>query len=129
MTGFLVRLAINALGLWLATRVVPGMHLAPGGGTLLAAALLLGIVNALVRPVAIVLTLPVTVVTLGLFLLVVNAGMLALVAWLLDGFRLSGFGAALLASIIVSLTSWLASFYIGSRGRVEAWSVEGGIRR
>lgn len=129
MTGFLVRLAVNALGLWLATLIVPGMEIAPGGGTLLAAALLLGIVNALVRPIAIVLTLPVTVVTLGLFLLVVNAAMLGLVAWLLEGFYLSGFGAALLGSIVVSLTAWLTSSYIGPRGRVEAWVVRGDLER
>jgi putative membrane protein len=85
--------------------------------------LLLGIVNALVRPVAVLLTLPLTVVTLGLFLLVVNAGMFALVAALLDGFRVAGFGSALLGSIIVGLTSWVASWYVGPRGRVEVMVV------
>lgn len=123
MTGFLLRLGVNALGLWLATRIVPGMEIAPGGGTLLAAALLLGIVNALVRPLAILLTLPVTVLTLGLFLWVVNAAMLGLVAWLLDGFHLEDFASALFGSIVVGLTAWLSSFYIGPRGRVEAWVV------
>lgn len=119
MTGFLVRLGINALGLWLASQIVPGMEISTGG-TLLAAALLLGIVNAIVRPLAILFTLPFTVVTLGLFLLVVNAAMLGLVAWLLKDFHLSGFAAALLGSMVVSLTGWLSSFYIGPRGRVEA---------
>jgi putative membrane protein len=128
MIGFLLRLAVNALGLWLATRIVPGMEIAPGG-TLLAAALLLGVVNALVRPLAIVLTLPFTIVTLGLFVLVVNAAMLGLVAWLLEDFRLSGFGAALFGSIIVSLTGWLSSFYIGPRGRLEAMVIERDMHR
>jgi putative membrane protein len=118
MVGFLVRLAIVALGLWLAQRIVPGIEI-EGTGTLVAAALLLGIVNALVRPLAILLTLPITVLTLGLFLLVVNAAMLGLVAALLDGFRVSGFGAALLGSIVVGLTGWVASWYVGPRGRVE----------
>lgn len=122
MVGFLIRLAIAALGLWLADQLIGGIEIR-GTGTLVAAALLLGIVNALVRPVAVLLTLPLTVVTLGLFLLVVNAGMFALVAALLDGFRVAGFGSALLGSIIVGLTSWMASWYVGPRGRVEVMVV------
>jgi putative membrane protein len=118
MVGFLVRLAIAALGLWLAQKIVPGIEIV-GTGTLIAAALLLGIVNALVRPLAILLTLPITVLTLGLFLLVVNAAMFGLVALLLDGFHVAGFGAALLGSIVVGLTGWVASWYVGPRGSVE----------
>ncbi len=82
----------------------------------LMAALLLGVVNAFVRPIAIVLTLPISVVTLGLFLLVVNAGMLALVAYLVPGFDLLGFWPALWAAIVVGLTSWVGSWFIGPRG-------------
>jgi len=118
MVGFLVRLAIAALGLWVAQKIVPGIEIV-GTGTLIAAALLLGIVNAMVRPLAILLTLPITVLTLGLFLLVVNAAMFGLVALLLDGFHVAGFGAALLGSIVVGLTGWVASWYVGPRGRVE----------
>jgi putative membrane protein len=118
MIGFILRLAISALGLWLASEIVPGIDI-EGTGTLVAAALLLGIVNALVRPLLILLTLPITVLTLGLFLLVVNAAMFGLVAALLDGFHVSGFGAALLGSIVVGLTGWVASWYVGPRGRVE----------
>jgi putative membrane protein len=118
MTGFLLRLLIGALGLWLASEIVPGIEVRDGW-TLLLAALLLGVVNAVVRPVAVILTLPLTIVTLGLFLLVVNAGMLALVAWMLDGLTVSGFWPALLGSIVISLTGWLASRFIGPRGRVE----------
>ena len=118
MIGFILRLAIAALGLWLASEIVPGIEIADTG-TLVLAALLLGIVNALVRPLAILLTLPITVLTLGLFLLVVNAAMFGLVAALLDGFHVAGFGAALLGSIVVGLTSWVASWYVGPRGRVE----------
>lgn len=118
MIGFILRLAISALGLWLASEIVPGIDI-EGTGTLVAAALLLGIVNALVRPLLILLTLPITVLTLGLFLLVVNAAMFGLVAALLDGFHVAGFGAALIGSIVVGLTGWVASWYVGPRGRVE----------
>ena len=118
MSGFLIRLLITALGLWVAQAIVPGVEI-HGVGTLLAAALLLGIVNAIVRPLIILLTLPITVLSLGLFLLVVNAAMLGLVAALLDGFVLRGFFSALLGSIVVSITSWIASWYIGPSGRVE----------
>ena len=118
MIGFAIRLAITALGLWLAQQVVPGIQIA-GTGTLVAAALLLGIVNAVVRPLALLFTLPITVLTLGLFLLVVNAAMFGLVAALLDDFHVTGFGAALLGSLVVSLTSWFASWYVGPKGRFE----------
>ncbi len=119
----LIRLAIGAAGLWIASRLVPGMSI-EGTSTLVLAAFLLGLVNAIVRPLAIVLTFPITIVTLGLFLLVVNAGMLALVAALLDGFQLAGFGSALLGSIVVSLTSSVANWTIGPSGRVEVMVVE-----
>ena len=122
MLGLLIRLAIGAAGLWIASRLVPGMSI-EGTGTLVLAAFLLGLVNAIVRPLAIVLTFPITIVTLGLFLLVVNAGMLALVAALLDGFQLAGFGSALLGSIVVSLTSSVANWTIGPSGRVEVMVV------
>ena len=118
MTGFVLRVAIVALGLWLATQILPGLHFA-SAGSLLAAALLLGIVNAIVRPVAVVLTLPLTLLTLGLFLLVINAAMLGLVALLLSGFQISGFWTAIGASLIVSLTGWVAAGLIGNNGKVE----------
>ena len=118
MAGFLLRLLVVALGLWLASELVPGIEV-KGVGTLLGAALLLGIVNAVVRPLLIILTLPITVLTLGLFLLVINAAMLGLVAWMFNNFTIAGFGSALLGSIVVSLTGWLASWFIGPRGRVE----------
>jgi putative membrane protein len=127
MVGFLIRLAISALGLWLADEIVSGIHI-DDTGTLVAAALLLGIVNAVVRPLLILLTLPITVLTLGLFLLVVNAAMLGLVAALLDGFHVAGFGSALLGSLIVGLTSWVASWYVGPRGRVEVLVVRQGAK-
>lgn len=118
MNGFLVRLLITALGLWVASVLVPGVSIS-GVWTLVFAALWLGIVNAVIRPIALVLTFPFTLITLGLFILVVNAAMFGLVAALLDGFRLSGFWSALMGALVVSITSWLASAFIGPRGRYE----------
>jgi putative membrane protein len=116
MGAFLVRLLIGALSLWIASILIPGMEIS-GPGTLLAAAFLLGLVNALVRPVLILLTLPFTLATLGFFLLVINAAMLGLVAWLLPGFVLRGFFPALFGSIAVSLFSWFTTRYIGTHER------------
>jgi putative membrane protein len=118
MAGFIVRVVIVMVGLWIASALIPGIEI-DSGWTLFGAALLLGVVNAIVRPVIVILTLPVTILTLGLFLLVINAGMLGLVAAFFDGFRISGFGAALLGAIVVSVTGWIASWFIGPRGRVE----------
>jgi len=118
MLGFLVRAAIAAIGLWIATRVVTGISF-DNGMTLLIAAALLGVVNAIIRPLAILLTLPMTVVTLGFFILVINAGMLGLVAAMLRGFHLAGFGAAFWSALIVSITGWIGSWFIGPRGRIE----------
>ena len=118
MLGLLVRLAITAVGLWIAARLVPGIQI-DGDATLLLAALALGIVNAVVRPVVVLLTLPLTLLTLGLFLWVVNAAMLGLVAALLEGVRIDGFGSALLGALLVSITSWFASSWIAPSGRVE----------
>ena len=116
--GFGVRLLVGGLGLWLASELVPGISVRDDW-TLLGAAILLGIVNAIVRPVLVVLTLPITVLTLGLFLLVINAGMLGLVASLFQGFTIAGFGSALLGALVISITGWLASWFIRPRGRVE----------
>lgn len=116
MTGFLLRALLSAFGLWLASRYVHGVRI-DDVPTLLLAGLLLGLVNAIVRPVTFILTLPLTIVTLGLFLLVLNAAMVALVAWMLPGFHLyGGFRAALLTWIIVWLTGWLGSALIGRHG-------------
>ena len=118
MPGFFLRMLITALGLWLASEIVPHFYF-DGTGALLAAALLLGIVNAVIRPVLIILTFPITIFTLGFFLLVINAAMVGLVAWLLKGFTVDGFGPALLGSLIITITSWIASSFIGPRGRVK----------
>jgi putative membrane protein len=116
MAGFFLRALITAVGLWLAAKVVPGFSIT-SGWSLVWAAVLLGVVNAIVRPVLFFLTLPVTILTLGLFLLVLNAAMIGLVAWLLDGVVVTGFFPALLAWLVVSLTSWVASWFIGAKDK------------
>jgi putative membrane protein len=123
MRGFLLRLAISAFGLWIASKIVPGMGFT-GAGSLIVAAFLLGFVNAFVRPLVVILTLPLTIVTLGLFLLVVNGLMLMLVAWLLPGFTLAGFWTAVLGAIVSALAAWFASSLIGPSGRVEVMTVQ-----
>ena len=118
MIGFLLRAAVAALGLWVASQVLPGLSF-DSEQKLVIAALVLGVVNAIVRPIAFVLTLPITVVTLGLFLFVLNAAMIGLVARLIPGFRIDGFWTAVLAAIIVGLISWAGSSVIGSKGKLE----------
>ena len=121
MEGFLIRAAVVAIGLWLASKM--GLVAFSSTGTLIASALLLGVVNAFVRPIIIILTLPITLLTLGLFLLVINALMIMLVAWLVPGFLVAGFWSAIGAAIVVSLTSWVMSGWIGPRGRVEVMTI------
>jgi putative membrane protein len=115
MMGFLLRALISAIGLWIASEWVPGVYIR-SATTLVLAGILLGVVNAIVRPVAFILTLPITLVTLGLFLLVLNAAMVALVAALLPGFHIATLGAALLTWIIVWITGWIGSAMIGGKG-------------
>jgi putative membrane protein len=111
---FLLRAAIAAFGLWLAAEAVPGIRI-HGAGTLAGAALLLGLVNAVVRPVLVLLTLPITILTLGLFLLVVNAATFGLVALAFEAFHVDGFASALLGSLIVSCTGWVGSWFLPER--------------
>jgi putative membrane protein len=119
MTAFVLRALISALGLWVATRWVPGIRI-DNAETLVLAGLLLGIVNAVVRPILVILTLPITILSLGLFLLIVNTAMVALVAWMLPGFHIyGGFWSAFMTALIVWLTGWLASWLIGPRGRID----------
>lgn len=120
MLGFLIRAVIVALGLWLATDWVSGISI-DSPQTLLLAGILLGVVNSIIRPIAILLTLPMTILTLGLFLLVINAGMVALVAWILPGMHVTGFAAAFWTAILVSLVSMVGSWFVGGKGKVEVY--------
>ena len=118
MRGFLVRLLITALGLWVADRLLAGLAF-DSTGALIVSALLLGVVNAVIRPIILILTLPLTVLTLGFFILIVNGISLALVAALVPGFHVTGLFSATVGAIIVGLTSWAASAFIGGSGRIE----------
>jgi putative membrane protein len=118
MAGFILRALIASLGLWAATEILDGLTI-DDATTLILAGVLLGLVNAVVRPFALLLSLPALLFTLGLFLLVVNAAMLGLVALMLHGFHIAGFWTAIGGSLIVSVVSWIGSWFIGSKGRVE----------
>lgn len=122
MIGFILRLLIAAAGLWLADFLFSGIRI-DSVSTLAVAALLLGIVNALVRPLVVFFTLPLTILSLGLFLMVVNAAMFGLVAVLLDGMHVAGFFSALFGWLIVSFTSTVASWYVGPKGRYQVMVV------
>ncbi|AJW43786.1 MULTISPECIES: phage holin family protein [Ralstonia] len=99
---------INALALLLVAYLLTGIHV-NGFGSALIAALVLGLVNTLIRPILVILTLPVTLLTLGLFIFVINALLFLFVGNLLAGFQVASFGAALLGSILYSVISWLLS--------------------
>lgn len=125
MVGFFARLFITAFGLWMADAALAGLRF-DSVVSLWLAALLLGLVNAFVRPVVIFLTFPLTLFTLGLFLLVINGAMVMLVAWLVPSFHLDGLGWGVLAAIIIGLTGWVANGFVGSTGKVEVWTVKRG---
>lgn len=116
MLRFIVQFLVTALGLWLSSKMVPGVDFT-STRSLLAAAFLLGIANAFVRPILTVLTFPITLLTLGLFLLVVNAAMIGLVATLLGGFVVNGLAAGIGAAIVTGVVSWLAGGFIGDDRR------------
>lgn len=109
--AFLVFWGVNTLVLWMASRLVPGVVI-EGPESLLLAGLCFGLVNAFLKPILFVLTLPITVLTLGLFALVLNAGILLLVAWMVPGFALGGFWQAVFASLFISFASFLINLLI-----------------
>jgi putative membrane protein len=105
MARFILHWLVIAVALGAAAHFVPGIHIA-SGPVLVASALVLGLVNAIVRPVLVVLTLPLTVLTLGIFYLVVNGAAFGLAAALVPGFTVASLGSAVLGSIVVALVSW-----------------------
>jgi putative membrane protein len=111
---FVVRLIINMVAILIISYLFPRMIWVDGFLAALVAAFLLGVVNAIIRPILVFLTLPLTVVTLGLFLLVVNGLMLWLVSALVRGFHVSGFWGAVLGSILISVVSWILSRFLPS---------------
>jgi len=115
--GFVLRVLVNILALALAASLVPGIRL-DGILPAVAAGVLLGIVNAVVRPVLLVLTLPITLVTLGLFLFVLNGLCLWLVSWIVSGFHVAGFWSAVLGALCVSVVSWIVTALVSDSGKL-----------
>lgn len=123
MFGLLLRWAIVSAGLWVAAALVSGISFT-STGALLIAAVVLGILNAVVRPILILLTLPVTVVTLGLFLFVINAAMLKLTSAIVDGFHVEGFWSAVFGALVLSLVSLLLNMFVNDNGGLTTIQVE-----
>jgi putative membrane protein len=109
---FIFRLLINVVAILIIAHIAPGLIRVDGFLAALIAAILLGIVNTIIRPILVILTFPLTLLTFGLFLLVINALMLWLVSALLSGFNVNGFWGALFGSILISIVSWLLSKFL-----------------
>jgi len=118
MRGFVVRWVINAIALVITAMIISGMDfngiLAP-----FVAALVIGVLNAIVRPILIVITLPINILTLGLFTFVVNAVMIQITASVVSGFQVTGFWAAFIGAILMSIVSFILSFFINDKGSIE----------
>jgi putative membrane protein len=111
MLGFLIHTLVLAVAIWITATIVPGVQIA-SWASLAVAALVLGVVNAIVRPILVILTLPLTVLTLGLFYLVVNGVAFALAASLVPGFQISSWSAAILGALLTSILSWFIGIFV-----------------
>jgi len=118
MRGIFFRWLALTLAILLASHLITGIE-ASGFGSAFFAAAILGILNAFFRPILILLTLPINILTLGLFTFVINAIMLMMVSGVITGFTVRGFGPALLGSLLISLGSWLLTSLISERGTIE----------
>lgn len=116
--GFVIRLFVNALALLIVSTVIPGIEVR-GVLPALSAAFFLGLVNAILRPVIVLLTLPLTILTLGLFIPVINAFLLKLVSLMIQGFEVHAFWSAVFGAILLSIVSGLLNLFINDHGRVE----------
>ncbi|MGA8146974.1 MAG: phage holin family protein [Gallionellaceae bacterium] len=114
-TEFLAHWGITALSLWLAGHIFHGISFT-NKQSLFISALLLGFANAVIRPIVILLTIPLTLVTFGFFLLVINALMMQLVSWIVPGFKVSGFWTAFFASIFIAVLSFIVGLFIFQSG-------------
>ena len=123
MRGLLLRWLILTIAIMVAAHLFPGIQIS-GFGTALFAALVLGILNAFFRPILFVLTLPINLLTLGLFTFVINALLLMMTSGLIGGLIVNGFWSALVGSLIISLVSWLLSSFINDQGRIQSLDIE-----
>jgi putative membrane protein len=119
MKGILIRWIINALALLLISRLIQGIEVDSLFSAFVAAAVL-GVINAILRPILLILTFPITILTLGLFVFVVNGLMLYLAGQLVKGFYVYGFLAAVFGALFLSVVSWLANAFISDQGRIES---------
>ncbi len=115
MQNLVIRLLVNAVALWVAARMVGGIELTTEFWPMLVVAGVFGLVNALIKPLLVLLSLPFLILTLGLFTIVINALMLMLTATLLDALSVAGFGAAILGSLLISLVSFLFSMVLSEK--------------
>ena len=119
MTAFVIRWLVTTIAVLVAAHLIPGISY-DGWGALLGASLLLGIINAFVRPILLLLSLPFIIITMGLFIFVINALLLLLVSKIVPAFQVAGFWSAFFGAIIISLVSWiLSSFFRGSDGKIH----------
>jgi putative membrane protein len=116
--GLLLRWLILTVAIIIASYLLEGIHISGFFSAFFAAAIL-GILNALFRPVLILLTLPINILSLGLFTFIINALMLKMVSGIIPGFEVHGFWTAILGSLVISVISWLLNSFISDRGRVE----------
>jgi putative membrane protein len=123
MAGLAIRWVLNALALWAVSVIVPGIH-AENVLATFAAALVLGILNALLRPILLLLTLPINLLTLGLFTFVVNALMLELTAAIVRGFAVDGFGSALIGALVLSVVSFALNVLVSDAGGIRSVHIE-----
>ena len=122
MIGILLRTVIIGFGIWVAAWLIPGIS-TDDTRSLIWGAIALGLINAFVRPILLVLTLPVTVLTLGLFILILNAAMLNLAGWFVEGFHVEGAWSSIFGAIVISIISSVCSNLIGSDGRYQVMIV------
>ena len=118
MKGLLIRWVINALALLLISRFIEGIQVDHWLAAFVAAAVL-GVINAVLRPILLLLTLPITLLTLGLFALVINGFMLYIAGAVVKGFHVSGFWSAVFGALFLAVISWIANAFISDRGRIE----------
>ncbi len=118
MKGIVVRWLFLAVAIFLAAYMLDGIHVSGIPSTVLAAAVL-GVLNAFFRPILLILTLPLNILTLGLFTFAINALLLMMASGVIDGFEVDGFGSALLGSLFISTISWLLTSFISEQGTFQ----------
>jgi putative membrane protein len=129
MTAFVIRWLVTTVAVLVTAHLIPGISY-EGWGTLLGASLLLGIINAFVRPILLLLSLPWIIITMGLFIFVINALLLMLVSKIIPAFQVAGFWSAFFGAIVISIVSWLlSSFFRGSDGRIHVITHHAAIKR